>query len=309
MRFNKLDLNLLVALDALLNDRSITRAAERLHLSVSATSSALGRLRDYFGDELLLQVGRKMELTPRAESLRAPVRDILVRVDLTVSATPQFDPSESDREFRICASDYTQLTLGPHLFGLARAQSSRIRISFLQQAAESVPQLERGEVDLLIIPHSFGSPSHPQELLFEDSFCCVVWQDSRLAQGRLTPARYLDAAHVVMQPPNFNTRSFEAMLADQQGMKRRIGATSYSFAATPAFIVGTDMIATLHRRLALLAVRTYPLVMRPAPLPMEPMRQMMQWHHYRTHDPGLIWLRNLLHEAAARMAAQTAASA
>jgi LysR family nod box-dependent transcriptional activator len=306
MRFNKLDLNLLVALDVLLNERSITRAAERLHLSVSATSNALGRLREYFDDELLLQVGRKMELTPRAESLQAPVRDILVRVDLTVSATPLFDPSQSDREFRICASDYTQLTLGPHLFALARAQSGGIRISFLQQAAESVPQLERGEVDLLIIPTSFGSPGHPQELLFEDDFCCVVWQDSRLAQGRLTLARYMDAAHVVMQPPSFNARSFEAVLAEQQGMKRRIGATSYSFAATPAFVVGTDMIATLHRRLALLAVRTYPLVMRPAPLPMEPMRQMMQWHHYRTHDPGLMWLRGLLRDAAVRMAAEAA---
>lgn len=305
MRFNKLDLNLLVALDALLTERSITRAAERLNLSVSATSNALGRLRDYFDDELLVQVGRKMDTTPRAEALREPVRDILLRVDMTVSAVPVFDPAQSDREFRIFASDYTQLTLGPHLFALNRAHSSRARIRFLQQAADSVNQLERGEVDLLIIPARFGSHDHPQEVLFEDDFCCVVWQESPLAKGPLTLARYLDAAHVMMQPPTTNTLSFEAMQAESQGIKRRIGATSYSFAAMPAFVVGTDMIATLHRRLALQAVRTFPLVIRPEPVPMGQMRQMMQWHKYRTQDSGLVWLRGLLREAAARMAIET----
>lgn len=305
MRFNKLDLNLLVALDALLTEQSITRAAERLHLSVSATSNALGRLRDYFGDELLVQVGRKMELTPRAEALREPVRDILVRVDMTVSSVPLFDPAQSDREFRIFASDYTQLTLGPYLFPLAKTQSTRVRINFLQQAAHSITELERGEVDLLIIPVRYGSPDHPQEVLFEDEFCCIVWQDGPLAKGPLTLERYLDAAHVVMQPPSFGGLSFEALQAEQHGVKRRIGVTSYSFAATPAFVVGTDMVATMHRRLALQAVRTFPLVIRPEPVPMAPMRQMMQWHKYRTQDPGLVWLRGLLREAAVRMAAAT----
>lgn len=88
MRFNKLDLNLLVALDALLKERSVTRAAEALNLSPSAMSNSLARLREYFDDDLLMQIGRKMELTPRAESLHGAVRDLLLRIDSTIAVAP-----------------------------------------------------------------------------------------------------------------------------------------------------------------------------------------------------------------------------
>ena len=104
MRFNRLDLNLLVALDALLTECSITKAAGRLNLSPSATSNALARLREYFDDELLVQVGRRMEPTPRAQVLLEAVRDVLVRVDSTIAIQPAFDPPTSDRVFRIFAS-------------------------------------------------------------------------------------------------------------------------------------------------------------------------------------------------------------
>ena len=92
MRYKNLDLNLLVALDLLMAERNVSRAAEKMHISQSAMSNALSRLRDYFGDDLLVQSGRKMELTPRAEVLRVPVRDILVRVDASIATAPEFDP-------------------------------------------------------------------------------------------------------------------------------------------------------------------------------------------------------------------------
>ena len=99
MRFKKLDLNLLVALDALLTERNVTRAGERIYLSQSAMSNALSRLRQYFDDELLVPVGGKLELTPRAEVLHEAVKDVLLRIDTTVAAQPEFDPRTSDREF------------------------------------------------------------------------------------------------------------------------------------------------------------------------------------------------------------------
>jgi LysR family nod box-dependent transcriptional activator len=123
MRFNKLDLNLLVALDAMLLERNISRAAERLHVSQSAMSSSLARLRTYFDDPLLVQVGRRMELTPRAQALKEVVRDILGRVDTAIATRPQFDPAQSDREFRLLVSDYTLVTLMPHLLALVRRKS------------------------------------------------------------------------------------------------------------------------------------------------------------------------------------------
>ena len=200
VRFNKLDLNLLVALDVLLKERSVTRAAEALNLSASAMSNALARLRDYFEDELLVQIGRKMELTPRAQGLQDVVRDLLLRIDSTIGAPPAFEPHTSDRTFRIFASDYTQLVLGPALMTLAARQKATVRFEFAPQVSEPHRYLERGEADLLIIPTGFMSPDHPSEVLYRENFVCMVWRDGALAGGRLDFDRYVAAEHVVMQP-------------------------------------------------------------------------------------------------------------
>lgn len=301
MRFNRLDLNLLVALDALLTERSVTRAAERLNLSPSATSDALARLRDYFEDELLVQVGRRMEPTPRAEGLQAAVRDVLVRVDSTIATQPQFDPTTTDRRFRIFASDYTQMVLGPQLVARAAAQGSRAGFDFLPQVAQPHRDLERGEADLLVLPQTLMSPLHPSEVLYEERFVCVVWAGSRLAQAGLTRQRYLDAAHVVMRPQATAGDSFEEWFIKRLGVQRRVAATSYGFATVPALVVGTEWVATLHARLASQLCAMWPLRLLPCPLDIAPMQQSMQWHRYRSTDPGLRWLRGLLAEAAAAL--------
>ena len=111
MRFNKLDLNLLVALDHLLNLRSVSEAAARMNMTQPAMSNALLRLREYFDDDLLVKIGRRMELTPRAESLKDAVRDVLVRVEWTIATTADFNPAQSDRQFNVLVSDYTLATL------------------------------------------------------------------------------------------------------------------------------------------------------------------------------------------------------
>ena len=133
MRFKRLDLNLLVALDHLLELQSVSVAADRMHMSQSAMSNALTRLRTYFDDPLLVQVGRKMVLTPRAESMRAPVRDILVRVEATIETDPVFRPEDSDREFSILLSDYTMQVLIPHLFALTHEIVALVLFRLLPQ--------------------------------------------------------------------------------------------------------------------------------------------------------------------------------
>lgn len=301
MRFNRLDLNLLVALDALLAERSITRAAERLNLSPSATSNALARLREYFDDELLVQVGRKMEPTPRALGLGDAVRDVLVRVDSVIASQPQFDPTTSDRTFRIFASDYTQLVFGPHLLALASAQRCTARFDFLPQVSNPQRSLERGEADLLIIPRNFLSPDHPQERLYAEEFVCVVWRDGTLARGPLTYERYAAAGHVVMRPQGGSGSSFEDEFVTRHGMQRRVAVTSYGFTTLPALVVGTHFVATVHARLARQLQRTWPLELRTPPLPMGAMEQSLQWHKYRSLDPGLVWLRGLMAKAVLRM--------
>lgn len=301
MRFNKLDLNLLVALDALLKERSISRAAEVLHLSPSATSNALARLRDYFEDELLVQVGRRMEPTPRAEALQDAVRDVLLRVDSTIAMQPRFDPTASDRAFRIFVSDYTQVVLGPHLLALAAQQRFAGTFEFLAQVIAPQRDLERGEADLLIIPKDFISPEHPSEVLFEEDFVCVVWRDGAMARGELDFDRYAAAGHVMMRPPGSSGLSFESWFVQRYGLTRRVAAVTYSFVPMAALVVGTDHVATVHRRLASVLAPALPVVLRPLPVPISRMQQAVQWHRYRTQDPGLVWLRGLLAEAVQRM--------
>ncbi|WEE79795.1 LysR family transcriptional regulator [Comamonas testosteroni] len=297
MRFNKLDLNLLVALDMLLSEASISRAAEQLHMSQPAMSNALSRLRTYFEDELLVQVGRRMELTPRAEMLKDAVRDVLVRIDSSITAQPEFVPATSNREFRIFVSDFTLSTLMPYVLARAYAQGPRIRFSLLPQVEEPTRSLERAEVDMLVMPSNFCTPEHPTENLFSERFQCLVWEQSPLAHGALSVDRYLAAGHVEMRPPAINASSLEAQLFTREGLSRRVDVTCFSFASAPALIVGTDRIATVHGRLAKQATARYPVVIREAPLELPPMNQVLQWHCYRTNDPGIAWLRGIFHSA------------
>jgi LysR family nod box-dependent transcriptional activator len=310
MRFNKLDLNLLVALDAMLAERSISRAAERLHLSQSAMSNALGRLRDYFDDDLLVQVGRKLELTPRAETLKESVRDVLVRVDSAILAKPRFDPAHSDRSFRLIVSDYTSMVLVPHLLALAARHSRTVRFELLPLLQPPLRELESGEADLLILPTEYRTPGeHPYELLFEEQFVCAVWSGGCFGHAdRLTAEQYEAAGHIVMQPSGMDEPTRAGWLKRRYPGVRRIEVSTYSFAAVPYLVVGTDRIATMHARLARLARKSLPLRVLAAPLPSPAMQQTMQWHKYRTLDPGLVWLRGLLQEAVLCMDAELGAA-
>ena len=301
MRFNKLDLNLLVALDVLLIEASISRAAERLHMSQSAMSNALARLRDYFDDELLVQVGRRMELTPRAEVLKDTVRDVLLRIDSSVAAKPEFVPAKSDREFRIFVSDFTLATLIPHVLARAHAQGPDIRFSLLPQVLDPMRSLDRAEVDLVVMPSDYCTSDHPSEVLFTERFQCVLWRDSRLAEGELTLERYMAAGHVITTPPTTNASSLQDMLFKRHGLHRRIDVTSFSYATSPALVVGTERIATMHGRLAQQATRHLPIVVREVPVALAEMSQVMQWHRYRTRDPGIEWLRRVFLDAARDM--------
>jgi LysR family nod box-dependent transcriptional activator len=302
MRFKKLDLNLLVALDVMLKEHSISRAAERLHITQSAMSNALARLREYFEDDLLVQVGRKLELTPRAELLKDAVRDVLVRVDNTIAALPTFDPCNSDREFTICASDYTLATLIPYALQLASEQSATVRFHLLAQTYQPSRALERGETDLLIIPSSYCSQEHPAEIVFEEEFQCVVWSgSSRWASATsIGFDDYANAGHVAMRPPD-GQLSFEGWFMQRFGVTRRVEVSTFNFSSLPFLVLGTDRIATVHARLARAAQTFLPVKVFTPPIPIAKMEQAMQWHKYRTNDPGIVWLRTLIQGGVQRM--------
>src|SRR6266700_6150084 len=152
MDFGGLDLNLLVAMDALFAEKSVSRAGERLHLSQSATSGALSRLRDAFHDPLLVQVGRKMTLTPLAEGLVEPVRTFLLQAEAILHNSPAFDPSTSTRKFRLMMSDYVETVLMTELLPRIEKLAPGVTVELISNVEGGSEELDRGEIDLAIIP-------------------------------------------------------------------------------------------------------------------------------------------------------------
>lgn len=301
MRFNKLDLNLLVALDALLRENSISRAAQQLHLSQGAMSNALARLREHFGDDLLVAVGRRMEQTPRAQALAPVVRDLLVRIDNTMQVQPLFDARHSDRIFRIVVSDYSMSVFVPHLLQVAAQDGASVRFEFLPQYGPATDALERGTADMLVVPLRLASLDHPATPLFQDVFTCLVAHDHPLAGGTLSREDYLAAGHVVMQPSNSAGAAIDGTLLTERGMNRRVEVAAYAFSSLPMLLSGTQRIATLQRRLARLAQAHLPVVELQPLFDMPQLDQRMQWHRLRASDPGLLWLRDAMMRAARTM--------
>ena len=301
MHFRKLDLNLLVALDALIRNQNVSIAAEELHLSQSAMSSSLSRLRRYFNDDLLIQTGRKMVLSPLAEQLEEPIRDILVKIDASIILKPGFDPTISDREFRICVSDYMLHTLIPYVIRMTQEQGCTVKLNFLPQVSDPKNELDRGEADLLILPDIFCSDYHLSEPLITDEFVCVVWDQSELSKEGMTMDAFMSAGHICMQPPNSNP-SFETHAYEMKGVSRRIDVRTFSFSCIPSLVVGTNLIATLQKRLIDKSIsQGMALKSFATPVKLPLLRESMQWHKYQNADLGIIWLRQLMLAAVAKL--------
>jgi LysR family transcriptional regulator, nod-box dependent transcriptional activator len=299
MRFQRLDLNLLVALDALLTERSVSLAADRLCLSQSATSSALGRLREYFGDDLLVLKGRQMILTARAEELIEPTRAVLEQVRATIAVKPEFDPAKSDRLIRIMASDYTtEVLIAPTLARLTEA-APHMRFEILHMNSAPVESLERGYIDLLVTVDFALSPDHPTELMFQDDYVVVGDRNNPAMQAKMTSELYLSLGHVTVRFGQARIPAFDDWFMRRQTKQRRIEAVTASFATMPALIVGTERIGTMHRRLAETLGRRYDLAVAEVPFDIPPVRELAQWDISNNKDPAITWFVGQLREVAA----------
>ncbi|MEE4452960.1 LysR family transcriptional regulator [Novosphingobium resinovorum] len=290
MRFGRLDLNLLVALDALLTEKSVSLAADRLCLSQSATSSALGRLREYFGDDLLVVKGRSMILTTRAEELIEPVRAVLEQIRTTIAIAPPFDPATADRQVRFMASDYsTQVLLAEALAELERdAPNMRFEIQPMHEAP--IEAIERGYIDLLLTIDYAISADHPSLILFEDDYVVVGWQDNPAMQGPMTRDIYFELGHVTARFGKARVPAFDDWFVRRQKQQRRVEVVAPTFLSLPGLVINTNRIATMHRRLAEQLVTTMPLVIREIPFDFPPIREALQWHISNTNDRALRWV-------------------
>jgi len=290
MRFKGLDLNLLVALDTLLAETSVTRSAERLHLTQSAVSCALARLRETLGDELLVQSGRKMVLTPFARELRGQVREILMLIDSTVRSRPDFRPESSQRRFRIACSDFVaEAVLIEVIVGMSRTAPG-IRVDLLPLVSGEIYQhLQRGELDLIIAPDHYRRADLLQAPTFNEPWTCVAWARNRTIGDTISLAQYTAAEHVVLQP--MGQVALDQHFLEQRRIERRVQVTVPVFTWMPRLLIGTERIATLPGRFAARYARTLPLkTVRPL-FDLPPLNESMQWHPSRDRDQALAWLR------------------
>jgi len=294
MRLGHFDLNLFIALDALLETRSVTQASERLHIGASATSSALGRLREHFGDELLVQVGRRLELTPLALSLRGPVREIIVRAQATLAARADFDPAIEERRFVLHVSDYIATVLLTPLMRLFEAEAPGVSIDMVSLGDSNLARLERGDIDIAIYPARDASPDYPRETLLHETYSCVVWTGFELHGETLDFDTYLGARHVAVQFGDQRVPTFESWFLSTHGMARKVVVSASTFNALPALVIGTQRIATMHTRLARWYERLLPIRVLPAPLEIPPLELVMQWNRHKDRDAAHGWLRQRL---------------
>ncbi|WP_082583910.1 LysR family transcriptional regulator [Noviherbaspirillum sp. Root189] len=297
MRFNRLDLNLLVALEALLLEKSITRAGRRLNLSQSATSGVLSRLREYFADELLVPVGRSMELTPLALSLIDPVRNVLLQIKATIEIKPAFDPATVFRNFKITASDYVTTVLLSEMACRLPMVAPNIKIEISAPDEIFHEAIERGEIDLIIMPKQYLRGVHPKEVLFTEDYSCVVWTGNTAIGDTLNMETYMSLGHVSTMFGHFSQMSFEEVVLQATGHERRIEVTTDNFTTLPHMVIGTNRIATMHSRLARLFARYYPVRLLPLPFDLPAMEFAMQWNRFFDNDPSHQWLRNLAKQA------------
>lgn len=298
MRFKGLDLNLLVTLDVLMDERSVSRAAERLHLSQPAVSAALARLREYFNDPLLEVQGKRMIPTAQALQLQPALSELLANVDRMLLQSRQFDPATSSRWFRICVSDYLTTVLMPRFVALLQARAPGVKLDLQQPSELAQARLEQGAIDVLVLPQENCLRDHPAELLFEEHYVVAGWSGNPLLAQPLDEEAFYAASHVAVGIGEQDRASFAEDQLLSRGRERRIDMLVSSFTQAPELLLGTLRLTVMQGRLARALALRQAVAWQPMPFEFPVMREMVQYHRARSADQGLAWLVEQLHEAA-----------
>ena len=300
VNLRNLDLNLLVTLDALLQEQHVTRAAKRLGLTQPAVSNALERLRYLFKDPLLERAGPAMKPTPRAEALREPLRHALVDLSLIVAGSAAPDISRIEQTVRIVMTDLAAELLTPRLYARAARQAPGLGIAILpwlgpEQTDQSIL---RGEADIAItILLSSSRPEMRRELLSSESYAVAMRPDHPAADG-FDLARWLAYPHLILSARGDPHGVVDDILAGM-GLRRQVRVTLNSFMTIPRLLSTSDLLAMLPARFLSTVPREYSLIGRPPPIDMPGLDLFLQWHPRRDADIATQTIRGWLKEAMA----------
>jgi len=290
MDTKNLDLNLLAALDALIAERNVTRAARRLHLSQPALSARLNRLRQLFQDPLLVPAQRGMVPTVRALELQEPLRRALEGMHAVIAEQAGFVPALDDRVFTIAASDYVQYAL---LMPLARAlkeAAPRMRLAWRALDVPSLPeQTERGEIDLAIMTPATAPPQLRTRALFDERYVCIARRDHPRLRRKLDLDAFVALEHVVVSPRGGGFAGPVDAALQALHRSRRVVMSVASFLMVPEIVARSDMVAVVPARLV--SDRKATLIVRAPPLAVEGFTIGMVWHERNAAHPAHRWLR------------------
>lgn len=292
---DNLDLNLLKVFDAILRERSVTRAAESLGTTQSALSHSLNRLRDYFRDPLFVKGAEGMVATRKAEALRRPVTEVMGVLRQRIISEASFDPAGANRVFTLCMTDMGELVFLPPLVELFRRHASGCRLRTLQVPAEQIEGLlGAGDADLAL--GSFRAPAETlyRQRLFMHSFVTIVSTRNRDVGTKLTLKQFEQMPHVAVALTGKPGGTYDGVL-DEQGVQRNVVLTTPHFLAVPLLLERQpELIATVPVELAKVFERYGTVRSLQPPVSLPPFALDQYWHSRYHHDPAIVWLRELV---------------
>ena len=293
----RVDLNLLVAMDALLEERSVTRAAARIGIGQSAMSSALARLRRLFGDELLTRAPEGMRPTPRATALAPQVRAGLRQIQSVLRHDDLFEPRSAERVYRVAVPDSIEVLLMPHVLAMLRAEAPGVRLEL--QVFDPIgvqAELDADRLDLGIgfrLPGRQGQHHHKQRLLFRDDFLCLFNAARLGVTTPITMEDYLRFPHVLTSVSGVSRGVVDDAL-EKLGLARSLVLQTPRFLAVPFLVQSAPVLTTMAARLANLFAGTLGLDVSAAPVPLPVMMTSMIWHASYDDEPAHRWFRGLV---------------
>jgi DNA-binding transcriptional LysR family regulator len=285
-----MDLNLLTALDALLEERSVSAAAARLHLSQPAMSRTLGRIRDATGDPILVRTGRTMTLTPRALALRQEVQALVQRAHAVFAPERELDLVKLERTFTVRCHDALTTALGTRLLLVVQEQAPGVRLRLLAESTGDTDDLRHGRVDLEIGSTEPALPEIHGELIGQDRLIVALRRDHPCTHSRLTAKRYAQALHVIVSRRGRLHDPIDDAL-EALGLRRRVVAAAPTSTAALHFARESDLVVAVPARVCGSTTRTLGLSTIPLPLDVPELRIVQSWHQRYGSDKAHTWLR------------------
>ncbi len=291
----KLDLNLLVALDALITEASVTRAAEKLNMSQSAMSHSLKRLRTILNDDILIRISREMEVTIYARQIGDRVRQILSEIQSTFLKREVFDPSTAKETFRIAASDYVEYIIGTNLLKQLTTYAPGIRIRISNLDKENVMDaLDNNLIDAVIGAKLPLKSWHVEQNLYQEEFVCVAKEEDFITD--LSVADYIRRSHILVSMRDDFQGAYDEILKQQQEYRQVIWSTTH-FMTVPFLLANSNCVALLPNRMAQQCAEAMNLKLFPPPIAIESFPVSLVWHQRNTNDFQHQWLRGQIVDA------------